>query len=560
MSLFAKVRRQKLLSFSLLLFTLSIGILIGTLINTNVGAARGGGAAAPDATPLVIPSPVKLPSEFTELAKTVEPSVVNISTDYTPKDERATRRRGPAQEGDEEDEDQMDLFRRFFRGPQGQTPTPRFRSEATGSGFIVDRNGYIITNNHVVEHADKIKVRLPHNQTEYKARLIGFDTETDVAVIKIDAGTPLTPTRIGNSEAVQVGDWVMAIGSPFGLEATVTVGIVSATGRDVAGAQQFQHFIQTDAAINPGNSGGPLLNRRGEVIGINTAIATQSGGYQGIGFALPVNTAVNVYNQLIRSGRVTRGSIGISWQKNERPEMLKAIGSDHGVLVEQVTKGGPADKAGVKPEDVILSFNGKAVKNGDDLVNRVAESPVGSEATLTLDRTGKKMDVKVVIGDREQVFAERFGRNNQPTPDSKTPEGNQGEVRHHDPGHPPGRTGDPEPARRPRHPRHPRGAWLLRRRDRRAREGHHRVHQPPPGEQQRRGEKVAGHPQARRRRGLPRDAPNSGLPQWRAPVGEPVYRRYAAERIVPECERAVLTRGRPLNSDPLSFVRLVVSC
>ncbi len=421
MSLFEKVRRQKLLSFSLLLFTLSIGILIGTLINTNVGAARGGGLVAPDATPLSIPAAVKLPSEFTELAKTLEPSVVNISTDYTPKEERGARRRNPSSE-DDEDEDQMDLFRRFFRGPQGQLPTPRFRREATGSGFVVDRNGYIITNNHVVEQADNIKVRLPQNLTEYKARLIGYDSETDIAVIKIDAGRPLAATRIGNSEAVQVGDWVMAIGSPFGLEATVTVGIVSATGRDVAGAQQFQHFIQTDAAINPGNSGGPLLNRRGEVIGINTAIATQSGGYQGIGFALPVNTAVNVYNQLIRSGRVTRGSIGISWQKNERPEMLKAIGSDHGVLVEQVTKGGPADKAGIKPEDVLLAMNGRPIKNGDDLVNRVAETPVGSAAKFTLDRDGKKMDVKVVIGDREEVFAERFQRT-RPNVDQKAPEG-----------------------------------------------------------------------------------------------------------------------------------------
>ncbi|MCC7498003.1 MAG: Do family serine endopeptidase [Bryobacterales bacterium] len=420
MTLFERVRRQKLLSFSLLLFTLSLGILIGTLINTNVGAARGGGPVAPDATPLSIPAAVKLPSEFTELAKALEPSVVNISTDYTPK-ESSARRRGPNPDEDE-DEDQMDLFRRFFRGPQGQLPAPRFRREATGSGFIVDRNGYIITNNHVVEQADKIKVRLPQNLTEYKARLVGYDPETDIAVIKIDAGKALAPARIGNSEAVQVGDWVMAIGSPFGLEATVTVGIVSATGRDVAGAQQFQHFIQTDAAINPGNSGGPLLNRRGEVIGINTAIATQSGGYQGIGFALPVNTAVNVYNQLIRSGRVTRGSIGISWQKNERPEMLKAIGSDHGVLVEQVTKGGPADKAGIKPEDVLLSLNGRPIKNGDDLVNRVADSPVGSEVKFTLDRAGKKLDVKVVVGDREEVFADRFQRSNG-NADQKAPAG-----------------------------------------------------------------------------------------------------------------------------------------
>ena len=170
-------------------------------------------------------------------------------------------------------------------------------------GFIVDKNGYILTNNHVIEKADAIKVKIPNDQDEYRAKLIGYDLETDLAVIKIDTKKPLTPARVGNSDAVQVGDWAIAIGSPFGLEATVTAGIVSATGRDIEGAQQFQRFIQTDAAINPGNSGGPLLNISGEVIGINTAIATQSGGYQGVGFALPVNTAAAVYNSIIRSGK-----------------------------------------------------------------------------------------------------------------------------------------------------------------------------------------------------------------------------------------------------------------
>jgi serine protease Do len=185
----------------------------------------------------------------------------------------------------------------------------------------------------------------------------------------------------------------------------VTAGIVSATGRDIAGAQQFQRFIQTDAAINPGNSGGPLLNRKGEVIGMNTAIATNTGAYQGIGFALPGNTAVKVYNQIIRSGHVTRGSIGVSFGKYDKPDVYKALGLQGGVLVESVEPGGPSERAGIKAEDVIVSMNGKPVKDGDDLVARVSEMPIGSEAGVTVDRGGKKVDLKVTIEDRAKVFA-----------------------------------------------------------------------------------------------------------------------------------------------------------
>jgi serine protease Do len=268
---------------------------------------------------------------------------------------------------------------------------------------VVDRNGYILTNIHVVEKSDSIKVKIPNDQEEYRAKLIGYDLETDLAVIKIDAKGSLSPARIGNSEAVQVGDWAIAIGSPFGLEATVTAGIVSATGRDIEGAQQFQRFIQTDAAINPGNSGGPLLNINGEVIGINTAIATQSGGYQGVGFALPVNTAAAVYNSIIRNGKMSRGSIGIQFNKyNNRPELMKGLGLKGGVIVEKVTPGGPAEKGGMKAEDVIVAFNGKRVKDGDDLVNRVSTTPIGSQADVTVDRAGKKVDLKLTIADREE--------------------------------------------------------------------------------------------------------------------------------------------------------------
>jgi serine protease Do len=412
MSFFDRFKQQKLLTFSLLVFTLAVGIVIGTLVNTGVHAAKGQGPA-PDATPLVIPPVAKIQSQFSDLAKQVEQSVVNISTDYIPKAKTGVK--GAPQEEDDEDEEDpgADLFRRFFRdnpnspnNPHRNLPPRAFRREATGSGFIVDKNGYILTNNHVVEEADHIRVKIPTDPNEYRAKLIGVDLETDLAVIKIDPGKPLKPVKVGNSDAVQVGDWAVAIGSPFGLEATVTAGIVSATGRDIVGAQQFQHFIQTDAAINPGNSGGPLLNINGEVIGVNTAIATRSGGYQGVGFALPVNMAAAVYNSIIKTGRMSRGSIGIRFQKYENPQqVLKALGMNQGVVVEQVIPGGPSDKAGMKAEDIIVAYNGQPVKDGDDLVSRVSQTPIGTEATVTVDRAGKKVDLKVKIADREEQVA-----------------------------------------------------------------------------------------------------------------------------------------------------------
>jgi serine protease Do len=407
MSFFDRIKNQRFLSFSLLLATLSVGIVIGTTLTTGVHAARDEKAVAPDATPLVIPAPTVVPNEFTKIAKDVEPSVVNITTDYTPKPSSARKNRP-----DEDDEDSLEeggpsqeFLRRFFGGQGRNIPMPK--RMGTGTGFVVDKNGYIITNHHVVEKADHIKVRFPNDQTDHKARLIGVDREIDLAVIKIDAAKPLPALRVGNSDGVQVGDWSVAVGSPFGLEATVTAGIISAKGRDnsqVVGAQQFQNFIQTDAAINPGNSGGPLLNIRGEVIGINTAIATRDGGSNGVGFALPINTAVKSYNQVIRYGRVTRGSIGITFN-NPRPEVFKALGVDGGVIVQKVEPGGPSDRAGIKEEDIITHLDGKAIKSGDQLVAKVADTPVGDKMRVTLDRGGKKMDMDVVIGDRQKVFA-----------------------------------------------------------------------------------------------------------------------------------------------------------
>ncbi|MCP5118570.1 MAG: Do family serine endopeptidase [bacterium] len=395
MNLVQQLRKQKALSLGLLVLTLVIGILIGTVLDTGVKADRSEKGAA-DATPLSIPSPVELSSEFSMLAQKLEPAVVFIQSDYEPDPERRARA---------EPSDELELFRRFFGGsPLEQMP--QRRRSATGSGFIVDPKGYIITNHHVVDRADNIKVRLVDNQTEHKAKLIGFDVETDLAVIKIETDEKLQPAEIGNSDAVKVGDWAVAIGSPFGLEASVTAGIVSAKGRDIAQAQQFQKFIQTDAAINPGNSGGPLLNIRGEVIGVNTMIATRSGGYQGIGFALPINMAVKVYNTVIKSGRMVRGSIGIGYDPTDSPTLLEAYNLDHGVVVSQVQENGPAERAGIRVEDVILEIDGKPVKDGEDLVARVADTPVGTEVQVTIDRNGDKMNLPVTILDRAKVWSD----------------------------------------------------------------------------------------------------------------------------------------------------------
>ena len=416
MSLYDKIRQQKLFSTTVVLFTLSVGILIGTVINVHVDAARGS-TVAPDATPLVVPKATEIGNEFTKLAKKLDPSVVNISVEISGKRNLTTRNR--QSQPDDGDDDGSDLLRRFFGQQRGGgapqiIPQGPQKSEATGTGFIVDSNGYIITNNHVVENGDKITVKMHGDPTEYRARVVGTDRETDLAVIKIDAKHALTPVSIGNSDAVQVGDWAVAIGSPFGLQATVTAGIISAKERDLGGGpeHQFQRFLQTDAAINRGNSGGPLLAINGDVIGINTAILSDSGGYQGVGFALPMNEAARVYNEIIKGGKVTRGSIGISFTRSETPQALanlKVAGVKEGVFVEIVAPGGPSAKAGMKEGDVITAINGKPIHDGNQLVNIVSTTPVGSALDLTVDREGKKHDLKVVVGDLAQIFPERFG-------------------------------------------------------------------------------------------------------------------------------------------------------
>ncbi|PWU00571.1 MAG: peptidase S1 [Terriglobia bacterium] len=417
MSFFDKLRTQKLLSFTLILFTLSIGIVIGTLINSGVKAAKDT-AVAPGATPLTIPSPVELSNTFTQIAKMVEPSVVNISTTYLPK--APTRAQGnrrqltPPDEDDQGDENNF-LFRFFGGNPfgDGSPDLSQRRGQALGSGVVVDPAGYILTNNHVVDKADRIQVKFMGDPTEYDAKVVGTDSLTDLAVIRVEGKRNLAPAKIGNSEAVQVGDWCVAIGSPFGFQATVTAGIISAKERDIPGdSTQFQHFLQTDAAINPGNSGGPLLNIRGELIGINTAIASRSGGYQGIGFALPINTAAEVYNDIIKTGHVTRGSIGVSFTPSDTDRaraLLKANGATEGVFIQSVAPGGPAEKAGLKDGDIIVGVNGKPVRQGNDLVNTVTATPIGTAVNITVLREGKRENYKVVVGDLTQIFPDRFG-------------------------------------------------------------------------------------------------------------------------------------------------------
>ncbi len=399
-----------------ILATLAVGILIGTVVSYGVKGKEG--QKSSDATPLTIPAPQQLSTAFSQISKQLEPTVVNINTESTIKN---PHRRGrsmhpdPDQDQGNGDEDTpfQDFFDKFFGGQGGEAGTIRQRS--LGSGVIVDAKGYIVTNRHVVEKADRIRVKLQDENPAspgHDAKLIGMDQETDLAVIKIDIDRPLPAAKLGNSDGMEVGDWVLAIGSPFGLQETVTAGIVSAKGRNIVPNRQFQSFIQTDAAINPGNSGGPLVNMAGEVIGINTAILTETSSYAGVGFAMPSNTVAQVYNQLIGpEHRVSRGSIGIEFAAQPNPAIAHIYGS--GVTVSNVVSGSPADQAGLKIGDTITSVDGKEVKSGDDLVGDIASRKPGSKAKLAFVRNGKKEDATVTIADRSKLFASRLGEEDE---------------------------------------------------------------------------------------------------------------------------------------------------
>ena len=452
--LLERLRNSRLASTFTILGTLSAGILIGSVA---VHGVRGNETQtdSSDAKPLTIPNPVTLSTTFTQIAKDVGPAVVNINTETLPQEDTHSRRRTPhgatptpppgGGDDDNGDGDQgqgqpdqnfQDFFNRFFGG-QGQGGAPEQGDqvrESLGSGFIVDPRGYIITNNHVVEKADKIFVKLSTDPEGFQGRLgkvIGVDKDTDLAVVKITTTEPLPSVKMGNSDSGQVGDWVIAIGSPFALTQTVTAGIVSAKNRTIekGAAGQFQHFIQTDAAINPGNSGGPLVNMADQVIGVNTAILTQSAGYEGIGFAMPSNTVIGVYNDLIGpEHKVIRGSIGVQFQASLNPAVQRVYGFKSGVLVNQVTPKGPADQAGLKAGDIITTVDGKPIKDGDALVTDIAARKPGSSVHLGYVRGGQTSSATLTIADRAKLYAAQpLSQNGQNGPES-APNASEGKL------------------------------------------------------------------------------------------------------------------------------------
>jgi serine protease Do len=450
------LRSRRLTTTFALLATLSIGILAGSVLTRSV-SGKEQAVDSSDARPITIPSPVELSNGFSKIVKQVGPAVVNINTESLPKEQPTQgRRRGGVQRGpvpqtpgggddDSQQGNMQDFFNRFFGGQGGQGGDDDGggmgggERKALGSGFIVDSRGYIITNNHVVDKADKIFVKLSNDpdggpgDQGHPAKVIGVDKDTDIAVIKIDTKEPLPTIKLGNSDGAQVGDWVLALGSPFSLSKTVTAGIVSAKNRsiDEAGPNggapaQFQKFIQTDAAINPGNSGGPLVDLAGQVIGMNTAIYTSSMGSQGVGFAMPSNVIASVYNMLIGpEHKVVRGSIGIQFQAQISAAVQRMYGFQNGVMVSAVTPGAGAAKAGLQPNDIITSIDGRQIKDGDDLVSDISARKVGSSIKLGYLRDGKPSTATVLIGDRAKLYANLD--NGDSSDDDQAPEADAGQ-------------------------------------------------------------------------------------------------------------------------------------
>jgi serine protease Do len=356
-------------------------------------------------TPTSLDEPVALQSAFVQVARTVKPSVVQITT------EKIVTYRYWDPFGDLE-EFFNSPFEEFFGFPKRrqQPKTFKKKQEGLGSGFIVSEDGYILTNNHVIEGVDKILVKLLGDEKKYEAKIVGTDPKTDLALIKINVGKPLPAVKLGDSDKIEVGEWVIAIGNPYGLEETVTVGVVSAKGRSGFGITQYEDFIQTDAAINPGNSGGPLVNIRGEVIGINTFIIAPYAA-QGIGFAIPINLAKRVFTQLKEKGKVVRGYLGVYLQPLDE-ELAKSFGLSEikGAVVAQVIKDGPAEKAGIVEGDVIIEYDGSEVKDVKDLQMKVANTPVGKRVPVGIWRDKKKITLYVTIGEmpeEEPVVAEK---------------------------------------------------------------------------------------------------------------------------------------------------------
>ncbi|MBW2109194.1 MAG: DegQ family serine endoprotease, partial [Deltaproteobacteria bacterium] len=372
------------------------------LLTPNIGVLNKTSAATPASAMLV-------PDSFSQVAEAVNPAVVNISTERVIQGSA-----GPAfrhfQSPFGKDDPFHDFFERFF----GDMPRRQFKQRSLGSGFIIDKKGYIVTNNHVVENADKIKVKL-NNGKEVPAQIVGRDPKTDIALLKVKKLRNVGVAKLGDSDALKVGEWVVAIGSPFGLEHTVTAGIVSAKGR-VIGSGPYDDFIQTDASINPGNSGGPLVNMQGEVVGINTAIVSRGGGNVGIGFAIPINLARDIIEQLKTSGSVTRGWLGVSIQ-DVTPELAEYYGlkEPKGAIVGEVFEGDPADKAGIQAKDVIVEVDGKKIHNSRDLSRIIAAVPVGKKVDVTVLRNGKKRTFDIKIAKRTEDKEKAATRGGQET-------------------------------------------------------------------------------------------------------------------------------------------------
>ncbi|MGH9774534.1 MAG: Do family serine endopeptidase [Candidatus Acidiferrales bacterium] len=404
------VRRRKVFASLLVVLTLGAGILIGTVISGHALANRAQNANG--AALLAVPDPVQLSGTFSAIVTKLEPAVVNISTTQVIEKPKGGKRGGG--------NSLQDFFNHYFDEPDTGASAER----SLGSGVIVDKRGYILTNQHVIDQATKIEVTFNGEAQPFTAKVIGADEETDLAVIKVEANRDLPTAQLGNSDGVQVGDWVLAFGSPFGLNSTVTAGIVSAKDRNNVG-KQFQRFIQTDAAINPGNSGGPLVNLAGQVIGLNTAIYTGSRGFEGVGFALPSNTAIGVYNQLVTNGKVTRGAIGISFREDHstNPVLLREMGAPYGIVVEGVDKGSPAEKSGLQPGDVITTVNGQPVHTASDLVDPISATAVGQSVRLGYVRNKKAGELTLTVADRSKIVPRMTenGNNNEESPGEAAP-------------------------------------------------------------------------------------------------------------------------------------------
>ncbi|MFN8752648.1 MAG: DegQ family serine endoprotease [Betaproteobacteria bacterium] len=354
-----------------------------------------------------LPAGAQLP-DFTNLVEEQGPTVVNIST--TSARPAGAQGQAPGQAPGGEEDPFFDFFRRY--GPPGQQPQER-ESRSLGSGFIISQDGYILTNAHVVEAGDSITVRLS-DKREFSAKVIGSDRRSDVALIKIDA-TGLPAVRLGDANRLKVGEWVLAIGSPFGFDNTVTAGIVSAKGRSLP-QENFTPFIQTDVAINPGNSGGPLFNLKGEVVGINSQIYSRTGGFMGLSFAIPIDVVMDIAGQLRTTGRVTRGRIAVVIQEVTK-ELAESFGlsKPQGALVNSVEKDGPADKAGIEQSDIILKFDGKAINSSADLPRVVAATKPGTKVSVQVWRKGAARDLQVVVGELVE------DRRSASSPSRKTP-------------------------------------------------------------------------------------------------------------------------------------------